>query len=78
MDLDNELIRLSGMNENQLRKELALWLYAKGKLSMGRAMKFARLNRFDFMQLMAQNNIPVNYDVSDFEDDLKTIENLKL
>lgn len=66
------------MSEQQLRQELALWLYAKGKLSLGRAAKFSGLNKPEFMHLMAANNIDLNYSVEDLEDDMKTIEKLGL
>ena len=78
MKLQDEVMRLSGMSEQQFRQELALWLYDKGKLSMGRAMKFAGLSRFDFMKLMANNNISVNYSVEDLQQDMQTIEKLHL
>lgn len=73
-----DLIQLSGMNEQQLREELALWLYTKGKLSMGRAAKFCNTNRIQFMDLMAKNKLDINYSVEDFEQDLQTIQKLGL
>jgi predicted HTH domain antitoxin len=78
MKVSDELIELSGMNEQSLRQELALWLYSKGKLSIGRAMKFAKMNRFEFMELMNKNNIPMNYSVEDLEQDIQTIKKLHL
>jgi predicted HTH domain antitoxin len=78
MQLTDKLIELSGMSEMLLRQELALWLYAKGKISMGRAMKLAEMNRFDFMQLMNKNNVPVNYSIEDLTNDMQTIEKLHL
>jgi predicted HTH domain antitoxin len=78
MKVTDELIQLSGMNEQQLREELALWLYSKGKLSMGRAARFCNMERIQFMELMAKQKIDINYSVEDFEQDLETIEKLKL
>ena len=78
MKVTDELIQLSGMNEQQLREELALWLYSKGKLSMGRAAKFCNMERIQFMELMTKQKVDINYSVEDFEQDLETIEKLKL
>ncbi len=78
MKVQDELIQLSGMSEQQLRIELALWLYSKNKLSVGRAMKFAKMNRFDFMELMNKHEIPVNYSPEDLEQDIQTIKKLHL
>lgn len=78
MQITDELIQLSGMNEHSLRQELALWLYSKGKLSLGRAAKFCGLNRIAFMELMSKHNIDLNYSVDDLEQDLQTIKKLGL
>ena len=78
MKVTDELIQLSGMNEQQLREELSLWLYSKGKLSMGRAAKFCNTNRIEFGRLMTKHNVDLNYSVEDFEQDLQTIEKLGL
>ncbi len=78
MKVSEELIQLSGLNEKQLREELALWLYSKGKLSMGRAAKFCNTNRMEFMELMSKHNVDVNYNVEDLKQDMLTIEKMSL
>ena len=78
MIVAEELLSLTGMTEQQLRQQLALWLYAKGKLSMGRAVKFAQVNRAEFMDLMAKNNVVLNYSIDDLESDMQTIQKLGL
>lgn len=78
MKITDDILKLSGMNEHQLRRELALWLYSKGKLSLGRASQFAGMHKIEFMDFMAANNVPMNYSVADLEQDMKTIENLGL
>lgn len=78
MKVAEELLALTGMTESQLRHQLALWLYAHNKLSMGRAAKFAQVNRAEFMALMAKNNVLLNYSVDDLENDMQTIQKLGL
>ena len=78
MKIAEDILQLSGMNEQQLREELALWLYSKGKLSMGKAAKFCNTNSIEFAALMAKHNVDLNYSVEDFEQDLQTIEKLGL
>lgn len=76
MRVAEELIALTGLSEQQLRQQLALWLYSKGKLSIGRATKFAQVNRAEFMELMDKNNVVLNYSIDDLENDMQTIQKL--
>lgn len=61
------------MPENQLRLEIALFLYAKGNVSMGRASKFAGISRLEFQKTLGEREINVNYDEEAFLDDLRAI-----
>lgn len=55
------------------RKQLALDLYAKGEVSMGRARKIAGLPIWDFLDLMKERNIPLNLTAEDILAQAKAI-----
>jgi predicted HTH domain antitoxin len=62
------------LSEVDLRTEIAVYLYEKRRLSMGKARKFAGLDLISFQKELAKRDVYIHYDVSDLE---KDIENLK-
>jgi predicted HTH domain antitoxin len=65
------------MSEQELRTELAVHLYQRRKLSLGKAKELAGLTVWQFMQLLASRGIAINYDVEEFEEDLATLGRLE-
>ncbi|MCW5922060.1 MAG: UPF0175 family protein [Saprospiraceae bacterium] len=64
------------MTEEELRLEIAIAMYAANKMSFGKARKLAGLDWFRFRQILAERNVPVHYGIEQFEEDLRTIENM--
>lgn len=62
--------------ERELTKLLALKLYEKGILGMGKARELIGLSRLEFLYILKEEGIPVNYDQEDLEDDLRSIEGI--
>jgi predicted HTH domain antitoxin len=60
----------------RLRTELALRLYEKGILSLGKARKLSGLSRWEFQEQLGQQGILRRYDVQELEEDLGTLESL--
>ena len=72
-----EWVRLPrGEVERRVKVELALRLYQKGIVSMGQARRLAGLSKWDFLELLAKEKIPLSYDVEELGKDLKTVEEL--
>ena len=65
-----------GEVERRVKVELALRLYQKGIVSMGQARRLAGLSKWDFLELLAKEKIPLSYDVEELGKDLKTVEEL--
>lgn len=74
--ISDDLLAASQMSEAELTLEIAVMLYQKGKISGGQARRFAGLNVLEFQQALAQRQVDVNYDVEDFQTDLKTLRSL--
>jgi len=53
---------------------LAATFYADGSLSLGKASQLANASKQDFLDFLANHNIPINYDVYELEKDLSTIK----
>lgn len=62
--------------QERLRIELALRLYQKDLLSFGKARELARLSKWDFHELLAQEGISRRYDAEELSVDLETLEKL--
>jgi predicted HTH domain antitoxin len=76
--ISKELQLATRMSEQEIRRELAVHLYAQGKLSAGKARELAGMTVTEFQCLLGSRGIAVNYGVEDFRDDLDTIARLKL
>lgn len=74
--ISEDILYATHMTETEFLQEVAVLLYEKGKLSLGKASKLARMSRIQFQLLLASRQIPINYGVDDFEADLKTLHNL--
>ncbi|MBL7798154.1 MAG: UPF0175 family protein [Saprospiraceae bacterium] len=74
--LSDELLTPLKMTEADIRLELAIALYASGKLAFGKARALAGLNWIRFRLALSERNIPIHYDQTDFEADLAAVEAL--
>ena len=62
--------------EGRLRRELALRLYEKGLLSLGKARQVAGMEKWDFLLLIGQEGICRQYDKDELDRDLSALEKL--
>jgi predicted HTH domain antitoxin len=60
-----------GEVEGELRKELALALYQRQVLSLGKARALAGLTRWEFEELLGQRKVPRHYTEEDLREDLR-------
>jgi predicted HTH domain antitoxin len=56
--------------EQEFRKELALALYQRGVLPLGKARLLARMTRWEFEELLGQRKILRHYTDIDLEEDI--------
>ncbi len=62
--------------KERLRIELALRLYEKGIASLGQASRIAGLSKWDFLELLAKDGIPIHYDEEQLREDLEAARRL--
>ena len=62
--------------EERLRIELALRLYEKGIASLGQARRIAGISKWDFLELLAREGIPLHYDEEELKEDLEVAKKL--
>jgi len=56
--------------EQEVRKELAITLYARQLLPLGKARQLAGLSRREFEALLGERQVPRHYSAEDLEEDL--------
>lgn len=67
-----EAVRLpSAEVEKELLKELALALYQRGALSLGKARILARMTRWEFEELLGHRGIVRHYGDADLTEDIQ-------
>ena len=76
IEIPREVIHIARMTPEELRVELAVYLFQQGKLSFGKAREVAEMTAWAFQQLLGTRGIPVHYDVEDYEQDLITLREL--
>lgn len=74
--IPDEVLEAARMTEAELKQEVAVMLYERGNLSLGRASRLAGMGRIEFQQLLASRQIPMQYDVADLEADIETLRSL--
>ncbi|GAP93522.1 hypothetical protein NIES2104_00280 [Leptolyngbya sp. NIES-2104] len=66
------------MTEEELKLEIALMLYKQGKISSGKVRTWTGLTVLEFQHELAQRELCINYDVEEFQSDVKTLRSLNL
>jgi predicted HTH domain antitoxin len=75
-EVPQEILESARLTPNELKVELAVSLYAQGRLSVGKARELTTLSLWEFRHLLASRRIPVHYDVNDLDDDLATLRTI--
>jgi len=57
--------------EAEFRRELALALYQRGVLSLGKARLLAQMTRWEFEELLGERRITRHYTEADLEEDVQ-------
>lgn len=74
--LPDDLAAVAGLTEPDVRAELAVMLYQGERLTLAQAACFAGMDRIAFYSLLAEHEVPLNYDFADFEQDLASLRSL--
>lgn len=75
--ISDETLRACQMEATEFKQEIALLLFQAGRLTIGHASHLAQMSDAAFRELLKRRQIPLyNYDVEDFEIDLKNLREL--
>ena len=74
--IPDEILHTIHMTAGELMQEVAVLLYQREKLTLGQASQLAQMSQLQFQFLLASRQIPIHYDVADFDADLKTLREI--
>lgn len=72
--ISDDMVRASGLSERELLLEIVLMLFRQDKISLGKASELMGMHRMEFQKLLDDRGICIHYDVAEFQEDLKTLE----
>ena len=76
LEVSQDVLDSARMTPAELKVEMALHLYAQGRLSIGKARELAGMALWEFRQLLASRRIPPHYSAEDLDQDAATLREL--
>lgn len=76
LEVPQEILDSARLTVPELKIEIAVHLYAQGRLSIGKARELADMSLWEFRQLLASRRIEPHYDQADLEEDVATLREL--
>jgi predicted HTH domain antitoxin len=69
--ISDDLLKASGLREEELFLEIVVLLFQQEKLSLGKAAELLDMSQIRFQHLISDRGICVNYDVAEFREDVE-------
>ena len=76
LEIPRELPQVTTMTPAELKQELAFALFARGKISFGKARELAGLTVWQFQSELGRRGIPPHYDTEELAEDVATLREL--
>ena len=76
LEVPQDILDSARLTLPELRVELAIHLYAQGRVSIGKARELADMSLWEFRQLLASRRISPHYDETDLDEDVATLHEL--
>lgn len=76
LEVPQDILDSARLTISELKVEMAVYLYAQGHLSSGKARELAGMTLWEFRQLVASRRISPHYDVADLDEDVATLREL--
>ncbi len=76
IEVPREVLHAARMTAEELKQELAVHLFERGRLSFGKAREMAGMTAAVFQQLLGSRGICVHYDVAEYQEDMATLKAL--
>ncbi len=77
LEVPQDVLDSARLTMPELKVELAVHLYAQGRLSFGKARELAEMSLWEFRQLLGLRRIAPHYDEAELAEDIKTLRELE-
>lgn len=67
----DEIVKASGLSEDELLLEIVMLFFKLDKISLGKAAELLTMPQIRFQRLIADRGICVHYDVAEFQEDIQ-------
>ena len=75
--ISDDILQATGMSEADLKKEIAIFLFQKEKITLEQASKLAEMPRLPFQHLLASRQIAPHYGQEELDQDMETLKRLE-
>ncbi len=76
VNISEERLRSVALNERDAVVDIAIGLYKREQVSLGRAAEIAGLSTPEFLNELGRRRIPINLEVDDLRADIETLKRL--
>lgn len=76
LEIPPDILESARLTPDELKIEIAVYLYASHRLSIGKARELANMSLWQFRQLLASRQISPHFDQADLEADISTLKSL--
>jgi predicted HTH domain antitoxin len=76
LQIPQDILDSAHLTLSELKVEIAVYLYAQGRLSIGKARELADLSLWEFRQLLAWRRISPHYHKDELDQDVATLREL--
>ncbi|CDM98167.1 MULTISPECIES: UPF0175 family protein [unclassified Limnospira] len=66
-----DIVKASGLSEQELIIELVLLLFQQEKISLGKAAELLNISQVRFQQILSEKGINIHYDVEELQEDIQ-------
>jgi len=76
--IPDEILEGSDVTVEDIRLDVAISLFQRERVSLGKAAEIAGLNRWEFQKILADRKIPtINYSIKDLEKEIEALKSIK-
>ena len=68
--ISDDVLTASGLKAEELFLEVVLLLFQQDRLSLGKAAELLDMSQVRFQRIIAERNICIHYDVTEFREDV--------
>ena len=76
LEIPQEILDSARLTADELKVEIAIYLYSSRRLSLGKARELASLSLWQFRQLLATRQIEPHFDQDDLDEEFATLKEL--